>query len=259
MKNLFYLFLAVTIFSCSSDSDESSDTNNNSNNYKLVDTYQYSYVNNDPGSSNFGNIFEDIISYSYDGNKLLNISNDEFIVNYTYNEDNKISAVYYPGGDIAEFEYDNQGRISIYIYTDVDDYPPGQPNINIANFVYNQDGSVVKIWQEEGRATYTYLFDQNGNVTKVLSSDDWDGNAELNYTYDNKNNPFKNILGNSFFVNIWFNPFNISALNNNIITAENENNIFFYTYDDDDYPISLNSPNGFDYKSNIQATITYTN
>ena len=60
-------------------------------------------------------------------------------------------------------------------------------------------------------------------------------------------------------MNIWFNPLNISALNNNIITAENENNIFFYTYDDDDYPISLNSPNGFDYKSNIQATITYTN
>ena len=46
---------------------------------------------------------------------------------------------------------------------------------------------------------------------------------------------------------------------NNVITAENENNIFFYTYDEDDYPTNFNSPNGFDYKSNIQVNISYTN
>jgi len=256
MKKLL-LLSALLIFACSDD--DSSDTNNNYNNYKLVDTYQYSYVNNDPGSSNFGNIYEDIISYSYDGNKLLNASNDEFIVNYTYNEDNKISAVYFSGGDVGEAEYDNQERLVTWTYTDVDDNPIGNPSVSIANFVYNQDGSVVQTWQGEGQSTFTYLFDQNENITTIISTTNNFTNSEKHYTYDNKNNPFKNILGNSFFVNIWFNPLNISALNNNIITAENENNIFFYTYDDDDYPISLNSPNGFDYKSNIQATITYTN
>ena len=257
MKKLF-LFSTFLIFACTSD--DSSDTNNdNSNNYKLVDTYQYSYVNNDPDSSNFGNIYEAIISYSYEGNKLLNISNGEFIVNYTYNENNKISAVNYSGGDVAEFEYDNQGRISVYIYTDIDDYPPGQPSIDIANFVYNQDGSVVQIWQEKGGSSYTYLFDQNGNITTFINPDAWDGNTEKNYTYDNKNNPFKNISGNSFFINVFFKPLGLGGLSNNVITAENENNIFFYTYEKDDYPISFNSPNGFDYKSNIQVNISYTN
>jgi hypothetical protein len=259
MKKLF-LLTAFLIFACSSD--DSSNNDDNSNNYKLVETYQYSYVNNDPNSNNFGNLYEGTISYSYDGNKLLNItiSNNDGsgTVNYTYNENNKISGVYFAGGDVGEAEYDNQGRLVTWTYTDVDDYPIGNPFISVANFVYNQDGSVVQTWQ--GGQSNTYLFDQNGNITTIINPDAWDGNTEKNYTYDNKNNPFKNISGNGFFINIWFQGLNLyPSINNNIVTAENENNIFFYTYDEDDYPISFNSPNGFNYKSNIQVNITYTN
>lgn len=262
MKKLI-LLSTLLIFACSSE--DSSDTNdNNSNNYKLVETYQYSYVNNDPNSNNFGNLYETTASYSYDGNKLLNITisnnNGSGTANYTYNENNKISGVYSAGGDVGEAEYDNQGRLVTWTYTDVDDNPVGNPSISVANFVYNQDGSVVQTWEGEGQSTYTYLFDQNGNMTTIINPDEWDGNTEKNYTYDNKNNPFKNISGNGFFINAWFQGLNLyPSINNNIITAENENNIFFYTYDEDDYPISFNSPNGFDYKSNIQVNITYTN
>ena len=169
MKNLLYLFLAVTMFACSSDSSDTND--DNSNNYKLVETYQYSYVNNDPNSNNFGNLYEGTISYSYDGNKLLNItiSNNDGsgTVNYTYNENNKISGVYFAGGDVGEAEYDNQGRLVTWTYTDVDDYPIGNPFISVANFVYNQDGSVVQTWQ--GGQSNTYLFDQNGNITTIIN------------------------------------------------------------------------------------------
>ena len=262
MKKLL-LLASLFVFACSSD-DSSNTNDDNLNNYKLVETYQYSYVNNDPNSDNFGNLYETTASYSYDGNKLLNITisnnNGSGTVNYTYNENNKISGVYFAGGDVGEAEYDNQGRLVTWTYTDVDDNPIGNPSISVANFVYNQDGSVVQTWQGEGQSTYTYSFDQNDNITTIINPDAWDGNTEKNYTYDNKNNPFKNILGNSFFINIWFKP-NISdtGKNNNVITAENENNIFFYTYDEDDYPISFNSPNGFNYKSNIQVNITYTN
>ena len=261
MKKLL-LPSALLIFACSGD--DGSDNNDNSNNYKLVDTYQYSYVNNDPGSSNFGNLYEGILSYNYDGNKLLNITytaeNGNGITNYTYNDNNQISGVYLSGGDVGEAEYDNQGRLVTWTYTDVDDNPIGNPSISVANFVYNQDGSVVQTWQGEGQSTYTHSFDQNGNITTIINPDAWDGNTEKNYTYDNKNNPFKNILGNSFFINAWFKPVVLYiGTNNNVITAENENNIFFYTYDEDDYPISFNSPNGVDYRSNIQVNITYTN
>lgn len=257
----FLILTTILLFACSSD--DSSDTNDdNLNNYKLVETYQYSYVNNDPNSNNFGNLYETTASYSYDGNKLLNITisnnNGSGIVNYTYNENNKISGVYFAGGDVGEAEYDNQGRLVTWTYTDVDDYPVGNPSISVANFVYNQDNSVVQTWSSG--SSFTYLFDQNGNVSSVINPNSWGGNTEKNYTYDNKNNPFKNILGNNFFINNWFQGLNLSpSINNNIVTAENENNIFFYTYDEDDYPISFNSPNGFDYKSNIQVNITYTN
>ena len=91
MKRILIL-TAVLVFACSSD--DSSDTNDNPNNYKLVETYQYSYVNNDPNSDNFGNLYEMTASYSYDGNKLLNITisnnNDSGIVNYTYKDNNQI-------------------------------------------------------------------------------------------------------------------------------------------------------------------------
>ena len=142
MKKLL-LLSALLIFACSSD-DSSDKNDDNSNNYKLVETYQYSYVNNDPNSDNFGNLYEMTASYSYDGNKLLNITisnnNDSGIVNYTYNDNNQISGVYYSGGDVGEAEYDNQGRLVIWTYTDVDDNPNGNPSISVANFVHNQDG-----------------------------------------------------------------------------------------------------------------------
>ena len=251
MKKILLLSVLV-IFSCSGGDDS---VYNNSSDYKLVDTINISWIDNetDPPTQ-----YQDNLTYNYDGNKLLNITNGIYINNYTYNDNNQISAVYRSAGDYAEFEYDNQGRISIYTYTDVDDNPPGQPGIDVANFVYNQDGSAVQTWQGQGdnQPDFIYSFDQNGNVTTVINAD----NSEMYYTYDNKNNPFKNILGNGFFINQWFNAlYYIPALNNNVITAENENNIFFYSYDEDDYPISINSPNGAAERSNIQVNITYTN
>ena len=69
----FLLLSALLIFTCSSE-DSSNTNDDNLNNYKLVETYQYSYVNNYPNSNNFGNLYETTASYSYDGNKLLNIT-----------------------------------------------------------------------------------------------------------------------------------------------------------------------------------------
>ena len=247
MKKLL-LLSALLILACSGGDDIS---DNNSSNYKLVDTINISWIDNetDPPTQ-----FQDNITYNYDGNKLLNITNGVDTVNYLYNN-NQISAVYYPGGDFAEAEYDSQGRIITWTYTDVDDEPLFPPYTTVANFVYNQDGSVVQTWQES-QESYTFLFDQNGNVTTIINAD----NSEMYYTYDNKNNPYKNILGNGFFINLWFSALHfLPSLNNNVITAENENNIFFYSYDEDDYPITINSPNGASERSNIQATITYTN
>ena len=239
----------------------SNDGGDNSNNYKLVDTITVSYEYEDIISGNLVS-YEDIISYSYDGNKLLNTSNGEVIVNFTYNEDNKISTVYNPGFYVAEFEYDNQGRVSVYNYTEFDgDETPETPQ---ANFVYNQDGSVIQTWQGS-QEVITRLFDDNGNmVTRIGGTTIEQYDADY-YTYDNKNNPFKNITGNGFFLGVFTQqPFLLRAgVSNNVLTYENENNILFYTYDDDDFPTNINSPyilrDGVENYYNIQINITYTN
>ena len=129
--------------------------------------------------------------------------------------------------------------------------------------MYNQDGSVVQTWEGEGQSTYTYLFDQNGNMTTIINPDEWDGNTEKNYTYDNKNNPFKNVLGHSFY--IWLNPLDIGGFNNNVISLNGVS--WSYSYDSNNYPLTIYTsgmlgsaaPNDWDYASNINATITYKN
>lgn len=255
---LAFLTMFFLVFACSNDD---SSNNVNFNNDKLVDTIQFSYTYNDPEAFNFGDLREGSVLYSYAGNKLLNMTiideSGNITNNFTYNEDNLISAVYYWNGDVAEFEYDNQGRISAYTYTQEND-PFPQIMTEMSNFEYNQDGSVVETRQIGDLTTVTYSFDHNGNMTTAIYSSP-SGDAQLNFTYDNKNNPFKNILSNGFFINKFIDFLCMPlTIKNNTITAGNENNIFFYTYDDD-YPISINSPNGFINISNIQINITYTN
>ena len=66
----------------------------------------------------------------------------------------------------------------------------GNPSVSIANFVYNQDGSVVQTWQGDGQTSYTYLFDQNENITTIISTMNIPynvTNTESHYTYDNCN------------------------------------------------------------------------
>tara|TARA_R100000426_G_C4825542_1_gene112599 strand:- start:3462 stop:4205 length:744 start_codon:yes stop_codon:yes gene_type:complete len=247
MKKLL-LISTLLFFACSSDDSD----DNISNNYKLVDTINFIWTDTDNEPPNRNEINA---TYNYNGNKLSNITFDEVIVNYLYNNNNQISGIYHSTGDSWEAEYDNQGRIKTLTYTDVnEDFPSDPPDVSVQNFNYNQNGSVTRTIQGQNGTT-TFLFDQKGNVTSIIHP----SNEELYYTYDNKNNPFKNILGNTFYINFLISFYGLPGLENNVITAENENNRIFYTYDSDDYPINFNSPNGFNSWRNIQATITYTN
>jgi hypothetical protein len=239
----------------------SNDGGDNSSNYKLVDTISVSYEYDDTISGNLVS-YEETYTYDYAGNKLLNISSSNASVNFTYNDNNQISTVYNPGFYVNEFEYDNQGRVSAYIYTEFD----GGESTGEANFVYNQDGSVIQTWQGSQEAR-TYLFDDNGNIITISNSYFENTTTVKHYTFDNKNNPFKNITGNGFFFNFYIQPIFLNkGVSNNVLTVENENSILFYTYDDDDFPTNINSPNIFldghtynGYHYNVQINITYTN
>ena len=72
MKKILLLSVLV-IFSCSGGDDS---VYNNSSNYKLVDTINISWIDNetDPPTQ-----YQDNLTYNYNGNKLLNITNGIYI------------------------------------------------------------------------------------------------------------------------------------------------------------------------------------
>ena len=261
MKNILYLFLAVSIFACSDDdnSDTNDNNDNSSTNGLLVDTVQLSYL--EMSNQELTQV-EGTYSYNYDGNKLVSldfsINGETGTTNYTYNDNNQFSAVYSWGGDYTEYEYDELGRLTVYTYTDVNDYPPGNPSVSVSNFVYNQDGT-VRTRYNNGNTEPTEIstFDQNGNLISTIFIDGSNNNETRSYTYDNANSPFKNMTGHHFAGSYYYGFPALFSGGNNALTVENENNRYFYTYNDDTYPISVNSPNGIYRYSNIQATITY--
>ena len=260
MKNLLYLFLAVTIFACSDD--DSSDTNdsndNSSTNGLLVDTVQFSYL---LSAAFVVTQVEGTYSYNYDGNKLVSmdfsiINGETGTTNYTYNDNNQFSVVYHWGGDYEEYEYDELGRLTVSTYTDVDESIT--PVIRRSVYLYNQDGTVrTSYYNGNTEPNGTDTFDQNGNLISTIFIDGSNNNETRSYTYDNANSPFKNMTGHFFEGSYSYSFPALFSGGNNALTVENENNRYFYTYNDNNYPISVNSPNGIYSYSNIQATITY--
>lgn len=261
MKNILCLFLAVTMFACSDDdnSDTNDNNDNSSTNGLLVDTVQLSYLvmTNQELTQEEGTY-----SYNYDGNKLVSvdfsINGETKTNNFTYNDNNQFSAVYNSSGDYIEYEYDELGRLTVRTYTDVDDYPT--PVIRRSVYLYNQDGT-VRTRYNDGNTEPTNIstFDQNGNLISTTFIDGSNNTETRYYTYDNANSPFKNMTGHHFEGTYSYGYPALFSGGNNALTVVNENNRYFYTYNDDNYPISVNSTNGiYDY-SNIQATITYTN
>jgi len=259
MKKLF-LFSALLIFACSSD-----DSVDNSIDAVLVERFEISFIENDPNSSTFGEQYQSVYSYNYDGNKLTSvdleiISEGIYIpeaIQVQYNTANQITNLYLVGGDFTEYEYDEQGRMSVYTY--VENSSTGQTNSSVINLEYNQDGT-VSTFDENGFGE-TYILDDDGNIVSMNYND----SNEPYYvaSYDDKNNPFKNVLGHTFY--IWLNPLDIGGFNNNVISLNGVS--WSYSYDSNDYPLKIYTsgmlgsaaPNDWDYASNINATITYKN
>ena len=109
--------------------------------------------------------------YNYDGNKLTSIDLEIIsegidipeAIQVQYNTANQITNLYLVGGDFTEYEYDEQGRMSVYTY--VENSSTGQTNSSVINFEYNQDGT-VSTFDENGFGK-TYIFDDDGNIVRI--------------------------------------------------------------------------------------------
>lgn len=193
-------------------------------------------------------------TFTYDGNKLLNIKDtDGYETKITYDGDKITKVENLVDGEIAEYftlTYDAE-ILSSYIHYlyDIDDEDIAYREV----LTYNNDNT-IDIETFSGDFTSqttptdgltTYLMD-GWNISKIEFED-----SEDSYTheYDDKNNLFKNVLGFQAynFINYFSEyGFEIYGGDNNttkitddqgwIVSVED----FEYTYNEDNYPVSAN-------------------
>lgn len=137
-------------------------------------------------------------NYNYSDNKIVSIISDDpdesnIYVTYTGNLIAKREYKFDDGtiDQIHTFEYDDTNRLVTFKRLD--------PDMDLGNketYVYNADGTVsitrftgdaTTQTDDAGTGTVTFV---NGEVSHIVTSD-----SDFSYTYDNKSNPFKNVLG----------------------------------------------------------------
>jgi len=189
MKKILCLFgaLALTLTSCSKDDD-----NTNGNNIVLPKTIKL--TNTDYPTENKTSTF------TYDGNKIVSISNQTGRTEFTYTGNLITQKVnYYMSGNQAvkyaetSFTYLN-GKLANVNRT-------SNGNVSREVYSYNSDGTVTedkyltdKNTGVESKLSTSLLTLVNGNLTKIVSTTSNDVTTNV-LDYDTKNNVFKNILG----------------------------------------------------------------
>ena len=245
MKKIILLLSAFALIlnACSSD-DSPSQTPINQNGVlvkKMIYTSQ-----DEPQDSPYNTT----VNFTYNGNKLVQgIDDDNYKSVFTYTGDliTKIESFDNNTLDSQDlFTYNSSGKLTEYRYLSFfDGYE------HKYTYTYNLNGTVTvaefqgTIGNTTGDSSYVYTY-TNGE----LSSTDTN-----NYTYDSKNNPFKNVVG---FQNIMSPEFTDDFMiafgrNHNIVattigSSTTEGIFSTYTYNSDNYPVTsttnANNPNG---------------
>ena len=186
-KALVILFVSIFAMSCSSEDDNE----NISTETILIKKINYS-------NQNSADVSE--VKYTYDGTKLVSATIDNSTtLSYIY-EGNLITRINtYSAGNVLTnyfvFEYDNNRLIR------------SRHIIPVANqgfrseFTYNPDNTIsVSLFsggvatQNTADGTGKYFMAENGEIAKYEEYQSL-GTVTRIYSYDNKNNPYKNITG----------------------------------------------------------------
>lgn len=228
MKNIvLFLALVIVFFSCSKD--DNGDTINNDT--ILVKRITYSDGYND-------------VIISYEGTKIIKMGPVEGGTTYVYftYEGDLITKIGYSDDDnvtATEFHsyiYSNNKLVQVKVFYN-DELQV------VSDYTYNSDGTIEI--QETGyngnsnSSRYKNYFDGAGNLIKKEQFDNNTLTSTTNYTYDSKNNPFKNVTGYGV----------TGASANNLISASiqgsggsattSQSNT--YEYDSKDFPTSCSS------------------
>lgn len=223
MKKIMYAFsaLIVVLTSCSNDENPTANPPN------VLLKKKIEIYNN--GS-------ELTTDYSYDGNKLVTESSSNGTYKYTYSGDLITGIETFNSNDdlirAKVFTYNSEGKLSSGIDKDfMNDYAFKE------TYTYNSYGTATITWYygnltaqtQPGGWDYKYYY-ANGEVIKkgYLYN-------EATYTYDNKNNPYKNITGIGNVQNS-FGSVNGISQNVAINSEYGQNFINEYTYNSNFYP-----------------------
>ena len=242
-KLILTLFASAALVSCSTDSS----SDNPSSGGLLVKTITYnnlSFFNQLTYSYN-GNKFSGYIDSSggygtitYNGNYIINTgdfsNNSTYLVNYNYANGLLIST-----NTNSTFNNSSNTRSSTFVHNSDGSITENETSTSNTGYVSH---SMTKRYYSQGNCIKEEYFSIDNSVMYLTSI--------TNYTYDTKNNPFKNAIGWSYLVGVGF---DWGMTNNNVISeiTTNDSGVVestsqsTYQYNSQDYPISCVTTNNY--------------
>lgn len=195
-KIFFFLSLSAILFTACDGNDDLTPYDPNSSQGAIVKKI----IESDDSGATL------TINFSYNGNKIENfVDSDGDSGVFTYVGDALTRIDYYEGPTMVVsdiFSYNGAGKISSYLSIDNEaDYATR------TDYTHNADGTVSysSFWgsplEQLNVALQGKYFFTGGEVSKVETFDNGVPLSSETYTYDDKNNPWKNVLGlNEAFV-----------------------------------------------------------
>ncbi|RZJ66371.1 MAG: hypothetical protein EOO50_09860 [Flavobacterium sp.] len=244
MKKLILLFVSAAVLqSCNSDDSDSPAVQG-----KLLQ----STVQTVNGEST-------VTNYSYIGNKISTVQTvggDKVVYIYSGSKIVSMTVENSFGNDVFQYEFDYTGDKM----TQVKRWQVGTGSVTRQVFTYPDATSITSegftgntTQQTQLLFSQIYSVGANGEIESVQTTQG-DAVTVSTYTYDAKNNPFKNITGYADLLMLGGTDYNvlsvISTLNGNPAGSE----ATIYTYDSDDFPAtSTRTSFGTEY----ETTYTY--
>ena len=200
MKNILYLFLAVTIFACSSD-DASNEENTNPSNEKLIESVTFSSVQTCLDYSSFRSANTTNCIYNSD-NLITSFKTQIYGLecpnDLLYEEQNSTNYIEHFDGYLiassmgvsSQIDLNDNGYIDTF--NEIDD----DGNIIVTRNIVYDNGYISSITPDDGSPGVNYIY-QNGNLIRTEGIGDDRFETVITYTtFENKSKLLHPFLGN---------------------------------------------------------------
>ena len=197
MKNLFYLFLAVTIFACSSD-DASNEENTNPSNEKLIESITFSSVQTCLDYSDFR--YANTTNCTYNSDNLITSFKIQFYEfncpnELLYEEQNSVNYIEHFDGYLISSSMGELGQIDLNDNGYIDTINVVDGNIEFTRNIIYDNGYFSGITPENGYSGVNYIY-QNGNLIRTERIGDDRFETVITYTtFENKSKLFHPFFG----------------------------------------------------------------